>query len=183
MSHTIAQAEELVKSFLKGKEVHDIFAAQMNEKLIINGQKLEFWREHFKIEIPYDNLNPAICRDLDLRLLKLNQEAALYFAIANARVQCMERGNTSLYRQRFNAIVQEYKSRNEKLPANATLELMAKSENDEVDSANSLFEVEKMFWRDILDHLASIRKILENVTWNNKADVEIKYAKNFGSGE
>lgn len=181
MSDAVIKAEKLVLSFLKGKEVHDLFAKEMQEKLTINGQKLNFWKDHFHIDIPYTNLNPAICKDIDIMLLKLNQEAALYYALANTRVETMGRANETLYGQRFNAIVQEYKQRNEKLPAHATLEMLANAENDEIESAKSQFEIEKVFWKDILDHLSTIRKIVENITWNHKNDLDIKYAKDYGA--
>lgn len=152
----------------------------MDEKLTINGKHFSHWKEYFHIDIPYDNLNPSIVRDLDLKLLKLNQEAALFYAIANARVQTIGRGTDSIFRQKYNAICQEYKSKNEKLPAAATIEQMAKADFDDIESAKTQFEVEKTFWKDILDSLASIRKILENATWNSKNDLDIKYAKNYG---
>lgn len=181
MSDTAAsQADALLSSFMKGKDIRDMFAENMAHKMLINGQLLEYWKDYFQLEIPYDNLNPTICRELDLKLLRLNQEAHLYYAIANTRLQAMERGNESLYRTRFNKIVSEYKTRNEKLPAHATLDTLANAETDEIVSAKSHFEIEKTFWKDILDHLSTIRKILENATWNNKADHEMKFANNYG---
>lgn len=175
-----AKAEDLLSSVMKGKEIRDLFAKKMDIQLTINGQTLEYWQTHFYLEVPYDNLNPGICKELDLKLLNLNQEAHLYYAIANARIQSMERGNESLYRQRFNKIVGEYKARNEKLPAHATLDTLANAETDEIVSAKAFFEIEKSFWKDILDHLNTIRKILENATWNNKADHDMKFASNYG---
>lgn len=172
------KADELLSKLLKGKEIHDLFAANMRKQLLINGKTMEQWEDRFKIKIPTDDLTPAICRQYDYKLLELNQEASFYHAIAGAKLQMIKRGGDSTYRDKFFAIVQEYKEKNIKLPAAATLENLAKVETDDVESAQSIAEVERDFWSDILNHLSSCRKIIENATFNSSIEAKLNVNAN-----
>jgi hypothetical protein len=168
-----AKAEDLLARLLKGKAIHDKFAKDMREKLLINGESMDSWEDKFKITINTNDLNPAICKQLDLLLLEHNQEVAFYHAVASAKSQMLKRGGDSAYRDKFYALVQEYKEGNKKLPAAATLENLAKVENDDIESAQSIAEVEKLFWSNILDHLTTCRKIIENATLNSNVEAKL----------
>jgi len=168
-----SKADALLDKLLKGKEIHDMFAANMKQHLLINGQTIEYWESHFKIKVATDNLTPQMCKTLDSMLLDLNQEAAFFFAIASAKLQMIKRGGDSTYRDRFFSIVQEHKQAGTKLPAAATLEVLAKVEGDDLESALSIAEIEKGFWSDILDHLSTIRKLIENASFCNNTEARI----------
>jgi hypothetical protein len=160
------KAQVLLSKLMTGKQVHQIFADNMKEQLLINGKPMEHWEQHFKINIPTDNLTPSLCKELSMRLIQLNQEAAFFQAIATAKAQIIKRGTTAAYNDKFWAIVQQYKSERKKLPAAATLETMARVDNEDLDSAQTIADIESKFWKDILDHLATCRKLIENASMN-----------------
>lgn len=167
------KAEALSAKLLKGKEIHDQFALDIKDKLKINGQTMEFWEKRFKVTLNTDNLSPAICKQWDVTLLEFNQEVAFYHALASAKVQMIKRGSESVYRDKFFAIVEEYKAKDVKLPASATLENLAKVEVDDVESAQTIAQIEKQFWSDVLDHLTTCRKIIENATLNSNVEARL----------
>ena len=167
------KAEDLLVRLLKGKAIHDKFAVEMRQRLLINGETIDTWEKKFKITIATDDLNPAQCKQMDIMLLDRNQEAAFYHAIASAKVQMLKRGGDSAYRDKFFAIVEEWKAKGGKLPASATLENLAKVETDDVESAGTIANIEKQFWSDILDHLTTCRKIIENATLNSNVEARL----------
>ena len=119
------KADILISKLMKGKEVHTIFAQQMKKELLINNEVMDHWERHFKLYIPTDNLTPSMCKELSVRLIQLNQEAAFFQACATAKAQIVKRGTSAAYNDKFWSIVQHYKNEKKKLPAAATLETMA----------------------------------------------------------
>jgi hypothetical protein len=171
-----AKAEALLKRLIKGKEVHDVFVSSMRTQLLVSGQPIEHWEGIFKIVVPSDNLTPQLCKELDMKLLELSQEAAFYHAAAISWAQFIKRGSDAGYHERFYAIVQEYRDEGKKLPAAQTLETLAKIENMDTESAQVLAEITTKYWKNILDHLSTCRKIIENASLN--ISVEMKAEAN-----
>jgi hypothetical protein len=168
-----AKAEELFAVLQKGKEVHDLFAESMERQLLISGKTIRAWEDYFKFHIATDDLSPPICKQYDVQLLKLNEEATFFHAFAEAKVQYIKRGGDSTFRNRFTALVQEYSAKGGKLPASATLDNLARAEGDDIESALAIAEIEKKFWAQILDHLTEKRKILDNAGFANNTEAKI----------
>lgn len=171
-----AQAEKLLKDLFQGKEIHDIFTQNFQRQMVISGQAIDHWQNKFKIKVPTDNLTPAMCMELAMKIMDLSQEATFYHAVAQAKAQMLKRGSDSTYNNKFWAIVQEHKSKGTKMPAAATLDTMARINNDEIESAETIAQIELKFWKDIIDHLNMCRKLIENASLN--ISVEIKAMNN-----
>lgn len=178
-----SKADALLEKLLKGKEIHDLFAGNMRRHLLINNKTIDQWEDRFKIHIKTDDLTPQVCKQIDLLLMELHQEASFYFAVASAKVQMIKRGGDSTYRDRFFAITEDYRSRGVKLPAAATLETLAKVENDDLESAQAIAEIEKGFWSDILNHLSTCRKLVENATFNSSVEAKMFLQANSNGGK
>lgn len=171
-----AQAEDLIKSMFKGKEVHDIFTDNFKRQMEICGKSMDHWQEKFRIKVPTDNLTPGMCMELAMRIMDLSQEVTFFYAVAQAKVQLLKRGADSSYKSKFWAIVQEHKAKSGKLPAAATLETMARIDNDEIESAETIANIELKFWQSIIDHLNMCRRLIENASLN--ISVELKAMNN-----
>lgn len=167
------KAESLVNKLLAGKKIHDQFAGMIRQRLFISGKTMDEWESTFRIHIPQDNLNPSNCKEMDSKLIELHQEAAFYHAVASAKLQMIKRGGESSFRDKYHALVEEYKHNGGKLPSAVTLENLARVGNDEVESALSIAEIEKSFWSNILEHLSTCRKILENASFNNNIEARM----------
>ncbi len=154
------KADDLLNALRKGKSVFDMFSDSFRRNYLIAGRTLESWEKEFKIIIP-QNLEPASCKQLDIKLLELHQEAAFFKATSDAIVQALKKGSETEFRNRFTGLVQDYKLKNQKLPASATLEALAKTQIDDVDAALMSAKVAADFWSSVIDHLVFCRKILE----------------------
>lgn len=179
-----AQAENLLKGLFKGKEVHDIFTQNFQRQMLISGKPIDHWQEKFKIKVPTDNLTPALCMELAMKIMDLSQEATFFHAIAQAKSQMLKRGSDSTYNNKFWAIVQEHKNKGTRIPAATTLETMARINNDEIESAETIANIELKFWKDVIDHLNMCRKLIENASLNISVEIKAmnheKFIENMG---
>lgn len=171
-----AKADLLVSKMLKGKTVADMFETNFRSQWTLSGKPISHWEKHFKIKIPTDNLTPQICKEIDAKLIELNQEASFYHAVAQAKAQFLKRGSESNYYSRFFTIVEEFKAKGAKVPAASTLEVLARVNNEELDAAAEYANVETKFWKNILDDLATCRRLIENASLN--ISVEMKAEAN-----
>lgn len=171
-----AQAEALLTSLLKGKEVHELFAERMKKQLPISGKSIDYWEDKFKIHIPTDNMSPTLCKELSMKLVNLHQEATFHYAVATAKTQMLKRGSESAFLGKFAAITEEYKAKGKALPAAETLKTLSSIPNEEVDSAASIADMETKFWKSILEHLHVCRKLIETASMN--IAVELKATRN-----
>lgn len=170
------KADELMGFILKGSEVHHLFGDSMRKQLLLSGQPIAHWEQKFRMTIPVDNLTPSLCKELDMTLMAHNQEATFHYAVASVKSQMIKRGTDAAFTAKFWQLVTEHKEKNIKLPAAATLENMAKVDSSELESAATLAEIETKFWKDILEHLNTCRKLIENASLN--ISVELKAMSN-----
>ena len=167
-----AQADQLLEHLLRGKQVHEIFSDSMRRQLPISGQSMDHWEKRFRITIPTGGLTPAICKDLSMQILDLNQEATFLHAVAGAKSQLIKHGSESTFLGRFQAIVGQYTVEGKKLPGQETLQRLASIDGQDVDAAMAIADIEVNYWKDILDHLSTCRKLVENASLN--ISVELK---------
>lgn len=158
-----AQSEVLLRKMLRGKDVHKYFTEMMENNILISGQPISHWEEEFKIRIKTEDLNPQTCREMDLQVLKLNQEATFYYNVSIARAQMIKHGNEAVFMGKFQELVEEYKSKGKgRLPAKDTLENLVRAGQLDVESAQTIADIEVKFWKNILDHLGRCQSILKN---------------------
>lgn len=176
------RAKLLVDKLLKGKEIHDAFVDIMREEILINGKSMSHWENRFRLDISSNELDPSICKDIDMQLIKLNQEASFYLAFAESKVEAIESGGEQAFRDKFVSIVETIKQENPKarLPSKDTLEYLARAKNSDLLAAHSVAKMELRFWKNILSDLDKCRKIVENATWNNKNEFDMSRGINYG---
>ena len=155
--------ERLLDNLRRGKVVHDEFADRLRRQFLISGRTMEAWEKEFKVSTP-SNLDPALCRTLLGEVMQLHERASFYKAHADAVAGALSKGIESQFNDRFTALTQEMKDAGGKLPASKTLETLAKSELAQAESAHTSAEISKNFWKEVQDHLAFCRKVLENAT-------------------
>lgn len=160
------KAEALLDSIKKNKGIYDAFAKNFRERYKIIDKTIAEWEKIFKVSIPED-LNPQQCKNTDIELMKLHQEATFYKAAARAILQALEKGLESQYRSKFSALVAEYKSKNEKLPAAGTLDSLARINLDDIDGAIMSANIANNFWEDVIKHLDYCRKLVESIAMSN----------------
>ncbi len=174
-----ARAKVLIDKLIKGQNIYKFFGESMRKELLISGQTIDHWSKKFRITVPTDNLTPAICRDLDMQIMELHQDATFFYAAAQAKAQWLKRGSESTFNDKLFTIVQEHKAKGGRVPGQDTLKALASVGNDEYDSASSLADIEVKFWRSILEHLAQCRRLVENA--GLAMSTELKYLGSYNS--
>lgn len=170
------QAMDLLVKLKSGKSVYEMFQANFRTQYLIAGFSIYDWEKKFKIHIPED-ASPANCKELDVKLMALHQEASFHKASARAIMQALKRGVDTKLNATKTALVLEYQTNNKKMPAATTLEAIAKDQINDVDGAVMSANVAVDFWNDIIDHLSFCRKLLENISINN--GIEAKQSKGY----
>lgn len=165
-------ADKMIERLRTGKNIHDLFAEQVKTRILIQGKTMEQWKKHFTVKIPE---TPDIneCRNLDMKIMALHEEAAFLKAMAEASHTLGKRSHDSAYREKFTSLVSEYKAENKKLPAKDTLETLAKAELDDIESGLSYSELSIKFWKEILEDLNFKRRVIENATINNSVEAKL----------
>lgn len=168
------KADKLFDNLLAGETIHDSFSKLLKERFTINGKSMEEWREYFYVDTINVDLNPENCKTLAGQIANLYQEASYLKAVASAKLQMLEKTSETTYRERYTAIVEEWRQGGGKVPAAATLEQLAKFEQDDVYSAVSIAKVAKAFWGDILNGLHECRKTVESATFNSNTEMKLE---------
>lgn len=172
------QVDLMVTNLRKGKDIHELFANTVRTGIQIQGRTMEQWREYFTIKIP-DNPDVVDCKHIDMRLMQLHQEATFLKCMSEAALTLGKKSYDTQYRDKFTALVSEYKSTEKKLPAKETLEILAAHTLDDIESGLSYAELAVKFWKDVLEDLNFKRKAIENVTINNSVEAKANMASNF----
>lgn len=166
------QADAMIEGLRKGKNIHDIFAEQVRTRVLIQGKTMEQWKEHFSIKIP-DNPDIQACKAIDVKLMELHEEATFLKAMADASYTLGKKSYDTQYRDKFTALVNEYKQQGKKLPAKETLEVLASQDIDDIETGLAYASMASQFWKQILEDLNFKRRIIENATINNSVEAKM----------
>ena len=171
-----AKADLIMAKVLRGKDVAEALNKAFEQQDMIAGHSAEYWREHFKINIPTDNMTPQLAVEVNLKLLQLYQEASFYYAWAQKKKEHMRCGVETAKAQTINGLVEEFKIKNKKVPAATILEALAKSDAEDLDQASEIYKTEYNFWKQMLDQLTTVFKMVQNAS--TAIAVEAKYELN-----
>ncbi len=172
----------MIKSLRAGKDIHELFASTVRTGILIQGRTMEQWKQYFTLDIP-DSPDTTDCKTLDKRLMELHQEATFLKCMAEATYSLGKKSYDSQYRDKFTALVSEYKQLDKKLPARETLEILASNDLDDIQTGISYSEVATRFWKDIIDDLNFKRKTVENIVINISVEAKANTASNFLQGK
>lgn len=159
---TREEAEQLVREMMAGKDLHDAYTFLVRESVQIAGYPQPHWEEKFKLDIQWDNLNTQSCRDLEMQVIKMNEEATFLYNSALITRDGIKYSSESMFRDKFNALVREYKEGGKRLPAEKTLDNLARRDLKNQGSAAQICETEVRFFKNILDHLGRVQSTLKN---------------------
>lgn len=174
-----SKATAMMKRLMGGTEVYNLVKNEFEQNFLISGKPIKEWTQQFRVTIPTDNLTPAMIQEIGMQVMQLHQEAAFHHAAAQALMQYIKKGGELSYYQKFSELVSEHKESNQKLPAAATLEAMARADNKDEDSAAFRAEVAMKFWKLILEHLATCRKILETASFSVNNELRLEQQQNY----
>jgi hypothetical protein len=126
------------------------------------------------IEIPpAKTLDPQKFREVMIQLAKNVQIANNYYSVSCTIEDAISGGNSIKKSDVTAAIVQRYASKGAKRPAATVIDQMAESYMSGTISARVSSKMVKNFWKQRLDMLLEVRKILEQVSMS--IHVEMKW--------
>ena len=165
MSEDTDKATSIIARLTASKELYQSYTNQFGENFMIDGKSMSEWSKYFKVHVPRD-LNPGTAQHLSMTLMTLYQEASDYKTSAEARLMAMTSVTKALTRDKYTALLVEYKATDRKIPAASTLTTESESAyGKELDSLIHI-EVELIFWKGIINSLQESRKHVETATWN-----------------
>ena len=159
------KATAMIEKLKDSKELYSEYSKQFSERYSVNGRTLAEWKMYFKISVPPD-LNPATAKHLSMQLMDLYQEASMLKTDAELRLHAANNVTKSMTRDKYNALLVEYKGNGGKIPAAATLTTEAEAACGKELDAITHIEIELTFWKGILNSLQECRKLVEVATWN-----------------
>lgn len=159
------KSQDIINQLRKSKKLYDDFTNQFYTQYKISGKLINEWKYYFKITVPPD-INTATAKQLASRLSELHQEASFMKSAAEARLQACKANSSNVYREEYARLVAEYRSKGEKLPAKDTLVALAEKAVGALQDMTVHIEIELSFWKEILNDLANVRKLIDIATIN-----------------
>ena len=129
--------------------------------------------------IPADALTPQLCCDFDQKIIDLHQEATFLYNAAVAKAQYLAHDSKDEYYHHVKAMADEYKAAGKRLPSAAAVDNICNLNNMDEEYNAIAGEMEVKYWKGILDHLSTCRKIIENVSLNISVERKSEQAAAF----
>lgn len=161
----MTDTKDLADKILKGRDSLDTLLGHLRGKIMVADKPLAEWKERYSLQIPTD-LNAITCRAMGTKLMELYQEASFFSAMAEIKLHVARSASEETIRNAYHKLVEEHREKYGKIPAAATLDSLARSESSDIVNAQVLAEIEKDFWKKMIDQLNYSRKIVENATMN-----------------
>ena len=157
-------ANTIIEVVKEGSEIYSEITSSFVQEFVFYEKTLYEWATDLMIEIPNArDLDEVSYRDLLITLANNIQLASNYHSVASSMTDAITGGNSIKKSDVVNAIVMNYGKRGARRPAGAVIERMAESYMSSTVSARVAAKIVKNFWKQRLDTLLEVRKILEQI--------------------
>lgn len=147
-----------------GAEVYSEITSSFIQEFVFYDKTLYEWASHLMISIPSaSDLDEVTFRELLIKLANNIQISSNYYSVASSMVEAIGGGNNIKKSDVVNAIVLNFQRKGAKRPAAAVIERMAESYLSSTVSAKIAANIVKSFWKQRMDTLLEMRKILEQI--------------------
>ena len=156
--------EAVLQVIRNGAEVYSEITANFIQEFVFYDKTLYEWANQLMIELPAArDLDEVAFRDLLVKLANNIQVSSNYYSVASSMTEAIGGGNNIKKSDVVNAIVIQFQKRGAKRPAAAVIERMAESYLSSTVSAKIAANIVKGFWKQRMDTLLEMRKILEQI--------------------
>lgn len=156
--------DTIVDIVKEGAEIYSTVTSGFIKEFVFYDRTLYDWATHLMIEVPpAKDLNGEAYRELLIQLTRNLQIASNYHSVAASMCDAVAGGNSIKKSDIIAAIVQNYATKGAKRPAGTVIEQMADSYMSSTISARVAARIVKNFWKQRVDTLLEIRKILEQI--------------------
>ena len=147
-----------------GAEIYSEITSNFIQEFVFYDKTLYEWASDLMIQIPSAReLDEVSFRELLVKLANNIQVSSNYYSVASSMVEAIGGGNNIKKSDVVNAIVLNFQKRGAKRPAAAVIERMAESYLSSTVSAKIAANIVKSFWKQRMDTLLEMRKILEQI--------------------
>lgn len=156
--------QAVLKVIQTGAQVYSDITSSFIQEFVFYEKTLYEWASHLMIDIPKaSDLDEISFRELLIKLATNIQICSNYYSVASSMVEAIGGGNNIKKSDVVNAIVINFQRKGAKRPAAAVIERMADSYLSSTVSAKVAANIVKSFWKQRLDTLLEMRKILEQI--------------------
>lgn len=157
-------AESIMEVIQEGTNVYSEISLSFIQNFTFYDKTLYQWATDLMIDIPHvKNLDSNEFRKVLLQLAKNVQIANNYYSTSCSINDAIQGGNSVKKSDVVNAIVANYARKGAKRPAANIIEKMADSYMSSTLSAKVAAKLVKDFWKQRLEMLLEVRKIMEQV--------------------
>lgn len=156
--------ESILEVIQEGSEIYSEITSNFIQSFVFYEKTLYEWATELMVEIPnVKDLDSIAFREILLQLARNTQVANNYYSVSCSIADSIAGGNTIKKSDVVNALVNNYAKKGAKRPAATVIEQMAESYMSNTISAKVAAKIVKAFWKQRLDMLLEIRKILEQI--------------------
>lgn len=157
-------AEDISNAIIEGAEIYSEITGSFMKEFVFYDKTLYQWATDLMIRIPNkNNLDANSFRGCLIELATNIQIASNYHSVAASMADGIAGGNSIKKSDVVSAIVDNFAKRGARRPAAAVIERMADSYMSSTVSANVAAKIVKNFWKQRLDTLTDIRKVMEQI--------------------
>lgn len=167
-------SEEIVETIMDGAQVYSTVSSTFIQNFMFYDKTLYEWASELMITIPpAKELDSNKFREVMITLARNVQIANNYYSVSCTIEDAISGGNSIKKNDVIAAIVQRYAAKGAKRPAATVIEQMAESYMSGTASARVSSKMVKNFWRQRIDMLLEVRKIMEQISMS--LHVEMKW--------
>lgn len=167
-------SEEIVETIMDGAQVYSNISSTFIQSFMFYDKTLYEWASELMIAIPSaKELDPNKFREVMITLAKNVQVANNYYSVSCTIEDAISGGNSIKKSDVIAAIVQRYAAKGAKRPAATVIDQMAESYMSGTISAKISSKMVKNFWKQRIDMLLEVRKIMEQISMS--LHVEMKW--------
>lgn len=156
--------DTIVDIVKEGAEIYSTVTSSFIKDFVFYDKTLYEWATDLMIDVPdIKHLSGESYRDLLIQLTRNIQVASNYHSVASSMCDAVAGGNSIKKSDIISAIVQNYAAKGAKRPAGTVIEQMADSYMSSTISARVAARIVKNFWKQRVDTLLEVRKILEQI--------------------
>ena len=157
-------AKDISDAIVEGAEIYSEITGSFIKEFVFYDKTLYQWATDLMIHIPNkNNLDANSFRGCLIELATNIQIASNYYSVAASMADGIAGGNSIKKSDVVSAIVDNFAKRGARRPAAAVIERMADSYMSSTVSANVAAKIVKNFWKQRLDTLTDIRKVMEQI--------------------
>jgi len=157
-------SNDIINAMTEGVDTWSHITTSFIKEFEFYGKTLYEWSNELMLEIPPSkDLDGKAFRTLLTRLIKNMQVASNYHSVSCCICDTISGGNNVKKSDIVSAIVATYAKKGAKRPAATVIEQMAETYMTSTINASVAAKLVKNFWKQRLDMLLEVRKILEQI--------------------